>query len=286
MIGIVTDSTCDIPDDIVDAERDRLVVVPALINLGVESFRDGIDITRETFYRMLPKLKRLPSTSAPGPGVFHEVYKHLLEKTDQIVSVHAASSLSGIYNSACIAAQQFSPQCIHVIDSGQLSMGVGWSVLKALTCAKTSTSVEPVVATVRNTITRVRVYALLNTVEYLARSGRVNLVQAGISNLLNIKPIVELRNGAVVSAARVRTWSKALTTLISKTCDLMPIEHLAVMHTGFPSGAQEVANRIYTLIPDLKDILVTNVTTVIGAHVGPNAIGVAVVTGAQEPAHV
>jgi DegV family protein with EDD domain len=276
MISIVTDSTCDIPPDTLN--RDNLYVVPALITIGEQTVQDGIELSRQRFYEMLPRLPKLPTTSAPGPAAFFDVYENALQKSDHVVSIHAASQLSGIYNSARLAAQEIAPERIHLVDSGQLSMGLGWAVLEALDAVKLKEPLEGVLASIRSVLDRVTVFALLNTVEFLGKSGRLNMIQAGLTNLLNIKPIVELREGIVTSVARIRTWSRAVMTLSEKVIQLAPIEKLAVMHSNRIEGTQDLLERVKSVLPNQNPVFVTDVTTVIGTHVGPGAIGIAAIS--------
>lgn len=277
MIALVTDSTCDIPQDVVN--DGSIAVVPSLVNIGQQTLRDGIDLSRESFYTMLPHLPTAPTTSAPSPAAFIEVYENALRKADAVVALLAAGRLSGIYNSARLAAREVAPERIHVVDSGQLSMGLGWAVLAALEAVRRAEPVEGVLNAIQNTLNRTRVYALLDTVKYLVRSGRVNPVEMGLSQLLSIKPIVEVRQGIVESVARIRTWTRALGTLTEKVAEFGPLEHLAIMHSNTTSRAQELIDRLRERTPGLEVEITTNATTVLGAHVGPNAVGVAAVLG-------
>ncbi len=275
MIAIVTDSTCDLPQE--HTEDNDIHVVPARVNIGTSSLRDGIDITREAFYQLLPTLRSLPTTSAPSPAMFTEVYARLLGKADQIISIHAAGRLSGIYHAARLAARQVAPQRIFVLDSGQVSMGLGWSVLAAARAAKAGETLEAVLHSAQDTLKRVRFYALINTADYLARSGRVNIVQLGLSTLLDIKPLVELHAGVVSSLARIRTWSRGIGKMAEQATSLGSLEQLAVMHTNFVDGAQAVLGQVQETVPHICETLIVNATTVIGVHVGPHALGIAAV---------
>lgn len=276
MIAIVTDSTCDLPAHFEDSTT--LSVVPAVLHLDGTTLRDGVDIDRPAFYRRLPGLSALPRTAAPSPTAFAEVYERLLHAASAVVSIHAASQLSGIWNAARLAAGQVSPGRIHVLDSGQVSMGLGWPVLAALRAAGAGEPLEAVIHCVHDTLGRVRVFAAMDTLEFLARSGRVNMVQVGLSSLLSIKPIIELHDGAVSSAARARTWSRAVSALAERIHQLAPLERLAVMHANALDSAHELLERVRQVLPEPPHVLVTDATTVIGTHVGPGAVGFAAVT--------
>ncbi len=276
MIAIVTDSTCDLPGEVVEASR--LSIVPAVLQIDGESLRDGIELARDAFYRRLPTLPSLPQTAAPSPAAFAEAYERALQTASRVVSIHTASRLSGIFNAARLAAGQVAPGRIHLIDTGQLSMGLGWPVLAAEQAARAGEPVEAVIHCVHDTLARVRVFATMNTVEYLSKSGRVNMVQAGLSSLLSIKPIVELHDGVVSSVARVRTWSRAVGALAARIRELAPLERLAVMHADALESAHGLLEQVRDVLPDPASVLVTNATTVIGTHVGPGPIGFAAVT--------
>lgn len=279
MIAIVSDSTCDLPRE--HTEENDIHVVPACVNIGSSSLRDGIDITREGFYQMLPTLRKAPTTSAPSPAAFGDVYERLLSKANQIVSIHAASRLSSIYSAACLAAQQVAPHRIFTLDSGQVSMGLGWSVLAAARAAKSGETLEAVLHSAQDTFRRVRLYALINTSEYLARGGRINIVQLGLTTLLDIKPLIELRAGVVSSLARIRTWSRGVRRMAEQVTSLGRLEQLAVIHTNFVDGAQSFIGHIQEAAPQVCETLVVNATTVIGVHAGPHALGIAAVTNKQ-----
>lgn len=274
MIGIVTDSASDLPGEIV--EQYGIEVVPAYINIGTQSLADGVDITRREFYERLPDLRPLPMTASPPPGAFKERYERLLERAKYVVSIHTAGTLSGIIEAARVAAQMMEPARIHVIDSGQTSMGLGWAVKAAAEAAQAGEALEGVLNCVQDTLRRVRVLALLNTVDYLAHSGRVNLIQLGLSNLLNIKPLVELRAGAITSVARIRTWSRAISHFTEHVLNFGPLEKLAVLHTNHAEHAREILEHLCPLAQPVEAMIV-DVTSVIGAHTGPQAIGAAAV---------
>ena len=272
-IGLVTDSTADIPPDLV--ARHDICVVPALVNIAGKSYRDGIDITREEYYTRLPRLNPTPTTSAPSVGDFQERYEDLFRNgVSQIISIHTAKSLSGIFNGARLAAQDFG-QRIHVLDSNQLTLGVGFPVLTAAEAIGRGALLEEVISLVENVFRRTRVAALLDTLEYMRRSGRVSWTRAFVGNILNIKPLVELKDGIVHRSGQARTRTQGILRLTEILHSWGPVERLAVLHTNAEVTARQ-------LLEDLKPKLaspplVVNVTTTIGTHVGPNGLGFAAV---------
>lgn len=276
MIGIVTDSTCDLPPEV--AQEAGIHVVPAYLNLGQDSLRDGIDIQRDSFYAALPAMKELPQTASPAPGIFADLYENLLSRADHVISLHVASQLSSICSSAATAAAQVDSHRITTIDSGQVSMGLGWAALAGARAAASGASREGVIHSIRDTLGRSRVYAVLDTLKYLARSGRVDLVRMGLSSLLSIKPMIEIRSGLVIPVGRIRTWSKATAALADSVCALEPLSCLAVMHTNIEHIAVDFQQHLRYRLSGSMETLIASATTVIGAHTGPGALGVAVVT--------
>jgi DegV family protein with EDD domain len=272
-IGLVTDSTADIPTDL--REKYGIEVVPNLINIGGKSYADGVEITREQFYEWLPKLNPLPTTSAPSVGAFQQRYDQLLKAgAQQVLSIHPPNNLSGIFNAARLAAQEFDGR-IHVLDSGQLSLGLGFQVLAAAEAIARGVLLEKVLGIVESVRQRVRVAALLDTIEYVRRSGRVSWARAMIGNLLHLQPLIELRHGIVHRLGQARTRLQGIERLIEALDSWGPLERLAVLHTNAETAArrlmEEVRNRV------AAPVLVVNVTTAIGTHVGPNGLGFAAV---------
>jgi len=241
-----------------------------LVNIGDQSFEDGTGISREEFYTRLPRLDPPPTTSAPSVGSFQERYENLFKSgVSEIVSIHAANTLSGIFNGARLAAESFQRR-IHVIDSGQLTLGIGFQALAAAEAIASGALVEEVLARISSIRQRAHVAALLDTLEYMRRSGRVSWTRAVVGGILNIKPLVELRDGVVHRLGQARTRGQGIQRLTEG------VERLAVLHTNAEAAARQLLEE---LKPKLAvPPLVVNVTTAIGAHVGPNGLGFAAVT--------
>ena len=272
-IAIVTDSTADIPEDI--AERYHIHVIPNLLIIDGQSYADGKGISRQDFYQRLPYMKVLPTTATASSGSYQELYQQLLHQgADQILSIHASSLLSGICNAARIAARQFDEK-IHIFDSGSLSMGLGFQVIAAAEALSNNVPLEQVKQMLSEIHSRVRVIAMLDTLEYVRRSGRVSWARARIGTLLQIKPFVELIEGRGLSKGEVRTRKKGIQKLYEMLQAQGALERLAILH----SNAEEDANRFLKRIPQAfhHPPLVVNVTTIIGTHVGPNGLGFAAI---------
>jgi DegV family protein with EDD domain len=274
MVHIVTDSTSDIPADL-RRELD-ITVVPAHIIFGLETFEDGINLTRDEFYQRLTTDPQLPTTSAPSSGEFVEVYQRL---GGEIVSIHLASRLSAIYNAAHTASHMIDDKAkVVVYDTTQLTMGIGWLVIAAARAAQQGQSVTQIMQLLETMRPRVRVYAVLNTLEYMQRSGRVSWARGFIGQLLNIKPIVQVHDGEVKLIDRVRTRHKSIERLKDMVVTLGALESIAVLHTHAHAAAQQLADEFKTLLPNLREpIIISEATTAIGSYTGPNALGVAVI---------
>jgi len=272
-IGLVTDSTSDIPPEL--AEENAIEIVPAVLNLGTASFLDGDGISREDFYERLPSLKNSPTTASPSVGSFQEKYDKLLSSgVDRILSIHPPEHLSGIFNAARLAAESFGNK-IQILDSGQVSLGLGFQVLAAAEAVARDAGVGDILSLIESVQKRVRVVALLDTMEYLRRSGRVSWAKAMMGGLLNIRPLIELRFGVVARIGQVRTRAQGVQRLFENIQNWQPLERLAILHTNAESAARQLLEDIH---PNLKiPALVVNVTTVIGTHVGPNGLGIAAV---------
>jgi DegV family protein with EDD domain len=276
-IGLVTDSPSDIPEDLV--KRYKIEVVPATLVLGGKSYLDGVEISREEFYQRLPALKTAPTTAAPSTGDFAARYWKLLESScEQIIGIFTAETLTSIPNIARKAADDF-PGKVTVIESGSLTLGIGFQVLAAAEAIEKGLDMQAVLAVIQSTRRRIRVYAALDTMEYLRRSGRVAGPVAALGGLLSIKPVVELREGQVKPMGTPRTTSKATEKLYSLVNSLGPLERLAIVHTNAETRAREFFDKLKAGQPQFlpADIQILNVTPVIGTHLGPNGLGVAAV---------
>ncbi len=269
-VRIVTDSNCDVPADLV--ARHAIVVVPSLLNIEGRTYRDGLDLSRAEFYQRLPRLRPLPTTAAQSAGEFEAAYR--LCGDAPIVSIHLAAAFSAIFNAARLGAEPLGSQ-VTLVDSGSMSMGLGFQVLAAAEAAERGATVAEVVAAAHSVQQRLRLMAVLDTVEYLHRGGRANAITAGISQLLQIKPLLEVANGKVISLARLRTRAKAREGLVARIEALGPLERLAVLHAAADDDAQTLAERLAPRAA--QPPFVVEVTAVIGTHVGPGTLAVAAV---------
>jgi DegV family protein with EDD domain len=273
-IAIVTDSACDIPPEI--AEQLQIHVIPNVLVIEGQSLLDGREISRQEFYERLPKMKNVPSTAAPSPGAFQVLYEGLFQQGyQQIISIHVPDALSAIFSVASLAAQPFENR-VTVIDSGTFTLGLGFQVIAAAEKAVKGHSLENILSEIASVRQRVHVVAMLDSLEYVHRSGRVSWAKARLGSLLDIKPFLRVHESKVLRLGEARTRHKGIERLLQMLQDLGPLQRLAVLHTNADKDAlhfvQQVRNEI-----DTSPLLV-NVTTVIGTHVGPNGLGYTAVT--------
>jgi DegV family protein with EDD domain len=277
-IRIVTDSTCDLPAETI--ARYGIRVVPLYINVGRQGFLDGIDITREEFYRKLPSFPAHPTTAVPSPQKFRAMYDALADEgANEVLSIHISIALSAVVDMARVAAQETTSTRVTVIDSRQLSLGTGFLVETAARMAAAGSLVEDIVAALDRQIKRSRVFAALDTLEFLKRSGRMNKYVASFATLLQIKPILTMYDGKP-GTERVRTRARALERVVEMLAAVGRLERVAIVHTHAPESVAELRALAAPLLPQ-ADIPTEDITPVIGAHIGPGAVGFAVV-GAQE----
>ncbi len=270
--AIVTDSTADVPIDA--AESLNISVIPAVLTLDGETYVDGLDISRAEFYERMPDLRTPPTTAVPSVLVFEETYQRLFESgVERILSIHLSANLSGMVNTAEQAALNFDDR-VKVFDSGQLSLGVGFQAIEAAQTVMKGLDFDQVVSTARRFRERAYVLALIDRLEFMRRSGRVNWLRANIGDFLQIKQLVEVKDGHVNALARSRTFTKAFEQIISIASTWKNIKRLAVLHSGAPERAEELTERVINLCPN--PLMIVDITTVIGVHVGPGCVGLAV----------
>lgn len=273
-VKVVTDSASDIP---VTIARDLgITVVPDNVHFGQRTYRDGVDLTREEFFVELAKSPVLPTTSQPAVGVFEEVYRQLGREARQMVSIHLPAKLSAVLNSAHLAAQSLPDLEIVLIDSTQVSMGMGWLVIIAARAARQGKNLAEILALVKDTIPRLRLIAMLDTLEYVQKGGRIGKGAALVGTLLSMKPIVQLLDSELLPVENVRTRRRALQRLAEIVTEMAPLEEAAVVHANAPALAHELAEMLAPVHP-FDRIPIGQVGAILGTHTGPGAVGVACV---------
>jgi DegV family protein with EDD domain len=268
--AIVTDSTADIP--LQDQNALNIVVVPAVVTIDGESYKDGMEISRTEFYQRLPVLSSPPTTGAPSMQTFEDTYEEVLQSgIDKILSIHLPPSLSGMLSVATQAARSFGER-VSLFDSGQVSLGMGFQVIEAASTIIHGGTFEAVLTAAQHARNNVRLIALIDTLEFLKRSGRVSWLTAGLGNLLRVKIILELINGVVNRLGQVRTRRKAIEQLKAIAESWGRLDRLAIPHSASPEEAAVFAEELKGLCS--RPPVIIEVTTAIGAHIGPGALGV------------
>lgn len=280
-VQIVTDSTADLPPETV--QELGITVVPLLVIFGQESYRDGIDLTSEEFFRRLPHAHELPRTSQPSVGDFLQVYADLAKKTDRILSIHLSSRFSGTVETARQAARQLARRCrIEVVDSGAVSMAMGFAVIGAARAAREGADLEACAQAARSVLRRQRLAVALDTLEYLRRGGRIGRAQAFLGGLLRLKPILTIRDGEAHPLARARTHRKALDAILHVCLDQGNVVEAVVMHATSPEDARYLASEVARRCPGVP-VHTGRIGPVIGVHGGPGLVGLAVVLAEEPP---
>lgn len=270
-IGIVTDSTADLPHDVID--KYQIEVVPALLTIGERTYLDGVGLSREDFYHNLPYYPTPPVTSAPSISLFQQSYEKLIDSgATQILSIHVSSAFSGLHNIAVKAAEAYK-DIVHVIDSGNVTLGLGFQVIEAAEAAAQNIPIHEIISLLHSIHERVSIVALLDTLAYLKRSGRVGWATAAISDFLNFKVLIEVKLGEVHRLGLFRNRAQGINSLIKQISKLGPLDHLAIVYTQL-SHPEEVQQILDTVKLSVKNSpMITPVTSVIGTHVGENGLG-------------
>jgi DegV family protein with EDD domain len=271
MVAIVADSAANVPAAL--ARELGIQVVPMYLRFGDRSYRDGVEMAPEDFYRRLAREPGVASTSTPPPGDFLEAYGATGQA--EIVCVTVASQMSAAHHQAGVAAERFDGR-VEVIDSGSASMAEGFVAIEAARAARAGAGIGEVAERARRVASRAGLFATLDSFEYLRRSGRVRALQAYAATVLDIRPVFAFRDGQVGPVARPRTRRRALARVVQETLAATagrPV-HLAAVH----ADAEEDAAGLVRAICEGAEVVesfVTAVTPVIGAHVGPGLVGAA-----------
>jgi DegV family protein with EDD domain len=274
-IGIVTDSTADLPPG---AERYGIAVVPLVVNWDSRTYRDKVDLTTKEFYQRLRDSKTLPKTGAPSLMAFEQAFRQQLERHDRVVCVTLARRLSATCDVACQAAQAVDRTRIFVVDSGSVTICLGWLAERAAQLGEHGAEPAEIAHALKEMASRMRIYAILDTLEFLQRGGRIGRAQALAGTLLNVKPILLIKDGEVHPVERVRTLPGAMRRLVQIVSGLGSVEGLAVMHGDAPERAADLERQLQPHFPHLT-IDHGETGTVIGTHAGPGSVAVPILLG-------
>jgi DegV family protein with EDD domain len=278
-IAIVTDSTAYMPPELL--EQYGIFVVPNVVNWGTQTFRDGVDIGSKAFFERLKKDPVLPTTAVASIGEFRDIYAKAAEKAEAVVGVHLSAKLSGTYSAAVQAGKLLIGKQVEVIDSNATAMAMGFVVLAAARAAQAGKSFEDVVQAARETVPHVGVVFTVETLEFLRRGGRIGGAAAFMGSLLDMKPILDLRDGRVEAMERVRTKRKAvdrvMDIIVERAAGKSPIR-LATLHANAPEEAAALLEKCKQRLGAVEAIM-CEVSPTVAVHAGPGTVGLAYCAG-------
>lgn len=278
-IALVTDSTAYIPKQLLD--KYQINVVPQVLIWGKETFEDGVDIRPDEFYSRLKTAKVMPSTSQVTPGTFQKTFSQLLEKDYQILCILISEKLSGTIASAIQAKEMFPGATIEIIDSFSTAMAMGFQVLTVARALVDGADLRESLEMARQAREKTGVVFAVDTLEFLHRGGRIGGGTRFLGTALSIKPILEVREGAVEGIEKVRTRAKSLNRLVELIEERIggktPVR-LATLHANAPDEAKELLKIAEQKIGAIESVF-TEVSPVVGTHAGPGTIGLAYMAG-------
>ncbi len=282
-VAIVTDSTADLPAQLVKARG--ITVVPLTLNFEGRSLLDGVEIRPSEFYRKLPNATTHPTTSQPSPGRFAEAYADLLNDHSEVVSIHISEKLSGTYASAVQGAEMVDASRVHVIDSQLVSMSLGLLTLAATEMVTQGADASAIARRVMDMREQVQTYFSVATLEFLRRGGRIGRASAMLGSVLQVKPVLCIRDGLVTPLERVRTFDRALSRVVELTREVDRGKGLCVIvgHADAESDAERVARE---LEPVAETLMIQPLGPVVGAHAGPGVVGVGCYPADLLPLHI
>ena len=281
-VAIVTDSTAYIPKEL--QSEFKLHIAPLQLIWGEEQFRDGVDIQPVQFYEKLQHAKIMPTTSQATPGAFKEIYKELSSQGFDIFSIHISTKLSGTIDSAEQAKAMLELENIEIFDSETAGMVLGFQVLAVARAVANGASLKDCVKIAEKAREKTGVLFAVSTLEFLHRGGRIGGAQAFLGTMLNLKPILEVRDGKIEAAGKVRTMNKATDKVIeiikSKIGNQTPVR-IAIQHANSLDEAKKFLVKVNDAFPqgDIVEAVIADVSPVIGTHTGPGVVGVAYMAG-------
>ncbi len=274
-IAIVTDSTADLPIDL--AIKNNITVVPLKVNFQDKSYTEGVDITNQEFYEKLEKAELLPTTSQPSPADFMKKYEDITEDGyDSIISIHISDKLSGTRQSATIAGNELGEKIrnFSAVDSMQVTVGIGLVIKIAAESAAQNKSYEEVLEDTRKAVENIKLYALVDTLKFLEKGGRIGKARAIAGSLLNIKPILTMKNGEIVDKDKVRTRKRGIAEIVSLAKEYKESNgtiRYAISHSLALDEALKLEETLFSEV-GVKSEFISEVGSVVGTHIGPGAL--------------
>ncbi|MCI8401392.1 MAG: DegV family protein [Lachnospiraceae bacterium] len=279
MIQIVTDSTCDLDKDA--AARLGIHIIPLTLHFGDSAYVDGVTLDRETFYDMLSRADKLPTTSQLNPMDILDVVSPMLEQGDEVIGIFLSSKLSGTFQSATIAAAMSESDRFHLVDSKNVTFGLALLVQVACRCRGEGQSAAQIIDTLENLKGRVRLVAMVDTLKYLQMGGRISAASAVMGSLLGINPLVGVIDGAVEAIGKARGHKAAFRHILTLCGQDAPDPDYPIFfgHTHAPEAMEELKNLLLPTLDQPAEIYSAEIGSVIGTHVGPGAAGLAYIAG-------
>lgn len=275
-VGVVTGSQTCLPQEL--SREYGVTILPYSLELGGETYRDGVDISSGEFYLMMAATDATPHTAAISPGQYLEAFERLSGENDGILVVTVSSTFSATYNNAILAGRLFGSLPVEVVDSRTAAMAQGFAVIEAAKAAAGGASLGDCVEIAQRSAGDTGLYAYIGTFEYLRRSGRVDAFRAIAASALSIKPVFRLAGGVAEFSARRRSAGRArdyIADELTRESELAGGLEVAVFHAGAPREAEELAGLIRKRARPKGDVLMTAFTPVMGAHTGPGTVGAA-----------
>lgn len=276
-VKVVTDSTADLPPEVY--EEFDISTVPIYINMRGKTYRDAVDISREEVYAFMASGVGLATTSQPSPADFSHLYLELSRKSTEIVSIHLGSKLSGTYAAALTARDMVNGKCrVEVVDSSLVSGALGLVVIRAARLAKAGADMATVLANIREVISRISAYGLLESFRYILRSGRLKVAGNLLGNVLNVKPFLKMRDGAIHLGGILRTKTQGVDKLFKMIDGVPNLQEIAISHSAAPDEIQKVKERFSALV-EQGHLYIAQLAPALGVHGGPGSMVVAAYGG-------
>ncbi|TFG45939.1 MAG: DegV family protein [Dehalococcoidia bacterium] len=273
-VKVVTDTTADLPPAIM--KELGIIAIPLYVRFGEQVYKDGIDITQDDFYKRLPVDPVHPNTSQPSPQDFLDVYEKLADNKDGIISIHISKKLSGTWESANQAKQMMEGRvAIEVIDSLSVSMGLGLLAIQAGRMAQQGAGLEEIKNEIEKAVSQIHLMGIFDTLKYLAAGGRIGRGKALLGSVLNVKPLLEIKDGEFAPVGQVRSREKSIERLVEWVKGFNNVVALSVVHTTTPDEAEVLAGRLDGVFPKDK-IIISRLGAALGTHAGPGTLWVAV----------
>jgi len=276
MLRIVIDSAGDIPFEWISELN--IDIIPINIHFGEQTFLQGVDLSNKDFYRMADESGTIPKTSQPTPQQFSDFYKRIAEPGEEIISLHVTSKLSGTFASAQQAAKELGDEYhVYPVDSRSGSAAMGYMAREARLMNQAGKSLQMILQRLEEISRNVTIILTLDTMEYARRSGRVRALQAALASILNVKPIIVLRDGVLEVGERVRTRKKSLAYIVDKIKTKVGdnLVNAAVVHAEDPDAAKSLLERVSSTL-NCHQIITTELSIGVAANLGPGTVGVIV----------